>query len=156
MEQYIQPFINVCTAVFRDFIKCELTAEKVFFMEKEGFNDWDISGVIGLSGEVKGAVAISLKANTAIKLTQLLTEEKHDYLDEQVIDAVGEIVNIIAGNAKKELEAAFRVVISLPSIVRGKAHLIVWPSVRTRIFCVPFKIFDTERICLSVALDKKS
>jgi chemotaxis protein CheX len=156
MEQYIQPFIKVCTSVFKDMLHCDLITEKVFFVEKEAFNNWDISGVIGLSGEAKGAVAISMKTETAIKLTEILTGIKHEYMDSDVVDAVGELVNIIAGNVKKDLEEMFRLVISLPTIVRGKAHLIVWPSVRTRIFCIPFKIFSEEALCLSVAIDKQS
>jgi chemotaxis protein CheX len=155
MEQYIQPFIDVSTSVFKELLHCTLIPEKVFFVEKEAFNSWDISGVIGLSGEVKGAVAISMKTETAIKLTEILTESKHEYLDSEVVDAIGEIVNIIAGNAKKNLEEMFKLVISLPTIVKGKAHFIVWSAIRTRIFCIPFKIFDNETICLSVALDKQ-
>jgi chemotaxis protein CheX len=153
MEQYIQPIVNVCISVFRDLLHCDLTAGNVFFIEREAFYEWDISGVIGLSGGAKGAVAISMKAQTAIRLTGILTGVEHTYMDSNVVDAVGEIINIIAGNVKKELEELFRLVISLPTIVRGKAHMVVWPVVRTRIFCIPFKIFDGETICLSAAID---
>ncbi|MDR1900298.1 MAG: chemotaxis protein CheX [Treponema sp.] len=153
MEQYIQPFIEVSVRVFKEFLHCDLTADRAYFTEKEDFQAWDISGIIGLSGEARGAVAISMKTETAVKIADMLTNTPHTYLDSDVIDAVGEIVNIIAGNVKKHLEEMFQLVISLPSIVKGKAHAIVWPSERTRIICIPFKIFSGETICLSVAIN---
>ena len=154
MEQYIQPFIKVCETVFRDFCQTEVKAGRVFFVEKDEYvTNWDISGIIGLSGEVTGAVAISLKEVTAIRVTKLLTGQDHKNIDEDVTDAVGEIINIIAGNVKKNFEDELRIKISLPSIIKGKAHSIVWPSEKTRIICIPFSIFNNQEICLSLAVD---
>ena len=153
MEQYIQPFIKVCETVFHDFCKTDVKAGRVFFVAKdEHESDWDISGVIGLSGEVGGAVAISLKEKTALKVTAILTGSEYKTIDADVTDAVGEIINIIAGNVKKHFEDNLRIKISLPTIVKGKAHSIVWPSEKTRIISIPFSIFSDQEICLSVAM----
>jgi chemotaxis protein CheX len=154
MEEYIQPFIDVSISVFKDFLQIDLKAERIYFVEKDDFHDWDISGVIGLSGEAIGAVAVSMKNNTALKITGLLTGEEHSKIDDEVTDAVGEIINIIAGNVKKYLEEMFKLVISLPTIIRGKDHQVVWPGDKTRVVCIPFTIFDNETVCLSVAISK--
>lgn len=154
MEQYIQPFIKVCEAVFRDFCQTEVKAGRVFFVAKDEYeSNWDISGIMGLSGEASGAVAISLKDVTAFRVTKTLTGLEHTYIDADVIDAIGEIINIITGNVKKHFEENLRIKISLPSIIKGKAHSIVWPSERTRIICIPFSIFGDQEIVLSVAMD---
>jgi chemotaxis protein CheX len=154
MEQYIQPFIRVCKTVFEQFCNTEINAGRVFFLGKdEATLDWDISGVIGLSGEATGAVAISLKAVTAFRITKNLTGTEHSSFDVDVIDAVGEIINIITGNIKKDFEENLRTQISLPSIIKGKGHTIVWPSEKIRIICIPFTIFEDEEICLSIAVD---
>ena len=154
MEQYIQPFIKVCETVFHDFCKTEVKAGRVFFVAKDEYvASWDISGIIGLSGEASGAVAISLKENTACKVTSILTGEEHSTFDSDVTDAVGEIINIITGNVKKHFEEEMKIKISLPSIIKGKAHSIVWPSEKTRIICIPFAIFENQEFCLSVAVD---
>ena len=145
MEQYIQPFIKVCEAVFNDFCQTEIKAGRVFFVAKDEYEtNWDISGIIGLSGEASGAVAISLKDLTAFKVTSMLTGSAHSSIDADVTDAVGEIINIIAGNVKKHFEEELRIRISLPTIVKGKAHSIVWPSEKTRIICIPFSIFGDQ------------
>jgi chemotaxis protein CheX len=153
MEKYIQPFIDVCTKVFRDFVGAELTAERPYFTGPHTIAEWDISAVIGLTGEARGAVVISMKKNLAVRLTDMLTGTKHQSLDMEVVDAIGEIVNIIAGNVKKELEEDFRLVISLPTIVEGKNHKIQWLHAQTRIMCIPFIIFNMESFHLLVAID---
>jgi len=153
MEQYIQPFIDVTKSTFKDFVGTDLSVGRPFFLQKDTPNEWDISGVIGLSGEARGAVVIGMKTALAIKLTDMLTNSKHSSIDDEVVDAVGEIVNIIAGNAKKGLEEAFRLVISLPSIIEGKGHSVKWPQDQARIICIPFTIFDKETFTLSVAIE---
>jgi chemotaxis protein CheX len=153
MEKYIQPFIDVCKNVFKEFIGCDLEADRPYFAEKESVNNWDISAVIGLTGEARGAVVISMKSSLAIRFTDILTGSSHIEPDEEVVDAIGEIVNIIAGNVKKNLEESFRLIISLPTIVQGSNHVIRWPAGNTRIICIPFNIFENEIFILSVAIE---
>ncbi|MDR1278899.1 MAG: chemotaxis protein CheX [Treponema sp.] len=153
MEQYIQPFIDVCKNVFVDFLGCELIAERPYLAESDTVNEWDVSAVIGFTGEARGAVVISMKTDLAVRLTGILTGAAHYTLDEDVIDAIGEIINIIAGNAKKGLEEAFRLVISLPTIIEGNKHSVKWPNNQARIIRIPFNIFEKDSFFLSVAIE---
>ena len=153
MEQYIQPFIDVTRSTFKDFVGAELNVDRPYIQQKDKATEWDISGVIGLSGEARGAVAIGMKGALAIKLTDMLTSTKHASIDDEVVDAIGEIVNIIAGNAKKGLEESFRLIISLPTIIRGTGHQIQWPHEQARIICIPFTIFESDTFNLSVAIE---
>ena len=154
MEQYIQAFIKVSERVFLDFCKTEIKAKKVFFTEKEKYQlNWDISGIIGLSGEVSGAVVISMNGATAFRITETLMGMKFSSFEKEVEASVGEIINIIAGNVKKDFEEELRIKISLPSIVIGEDHKISWPSEKTRIICIPFSVFSDQELCLSVAVE---
>jgi len=155
MEQFIQPFIDGSEAVFRDLCNTQVTAGRAYFVSKDEFETiWDISGIIGLSGEAHGAVAISLKEETAFKLTNILTGKTYDKVDREVTDMLGEIVNIIAGNVKEVFEKKHRIKISMPSIIKGKSHTIVWPSDKARIICIPFVIFENQEFCLSIAMEQ--
>jgi chemotaxis protein CheX len=153
MEKYIQPFVDVTKNVFKEFLGVELEVDRPYFAEQTTSAEWDISAVIGLTGEARGAVVISMKQSLVIKLTDKLTGTTHAKIDEEVLDAIGEIVNIIAGNAKKGLEESFKLIISLPTIVQGKGHLIKWPHAQTRIICIPCKIYGNEIFTLSVAIE---
>ncbi|MDR3237076.1 MAG: chemotaxis protein CheX [Spirochaetia bacterium] len=153
MEKYIHPFITVCEDVFRDFVGTKLTAERPYISSRNEEHEWEISAIIGFTGEARGAVVISMKKEPALKITDILTGHAHTDIDNEVIDATGEIVNIIAGNAKRGLEETFKLIISLPTIVRGKNHRITWPGESTRIIAIPFKIFESDSLCLSVAIE---
>jgi chemotaxis protein CheX len=153
MERYIQPFIDVCQNVFKEFVGVELKVGRPYFAERDAVHEWDVSSVIGLTGEARGAVVVSMKKPLVLKLTDMLTGTKHTDIDDDAVDAIGEIVNIIAGNVKKNLEEAFRLVISLPTIIQGKGHQIKWPSSQTRIICIPFDLLENDSFCLSVAIE---
>jgi len=154
MEQYIQPFVQVTTAVFKNMLQCELKPDRAYFVEKEAFMDWDISGIIALTGEVKGLVAISMKNATASKIAEHLIGT-NVFSNADIADAVGELVNIIAGNVKQNLEDMFKIIISLPKVVSGIAHKVVIPSDRMRLLCIPFTIYENEAICLSININEK-
>jgi len=155
MEEYIQPFIEGTEEVFRDLCNTEIKASRPYFVSKDEFETiWDVSGIIGLSGEANGAVAISIKETTAFKLTSILTGKEYTSVDREVTDMLGEVINIIAGNVKNVFEKKHRVKISIPSIIKGKAHTIVWPSEKARIICIPFTIFNDQELCLSVAVEE--
>jgi len=155
MEQYIQPFIEGSEDVFRELCNVEIKAGRPFFVSKDEFDtSWDISGIIGLSGDANGAVAISIKEESAFKLTTILTGKEYTSIEKEVTDMLGEVVNIIAGNVKTVFEKKHRIKISMPSIIKGKSHSIVWPSEKARIICIPFSLFDDEELCLSVAVEE--
>ena len=153
LANYVEPFVEVTVNTFKEFIGIEISPRHPHFLDPEKKFEWDISAVIGLSGIVKGAVIISMKAELAIKLTDLLAGEGHTEIDADVIDAIGEINNIIAGNIKPRVPNGDKIVISIPTIIKGKEHLIAWPSKQTRILCIPHKAFDNDIFHLMVAIE---
>jgi len=153
MTQYIHPFIKVCKKVFQELVGQTIDASLPYLTEKDKVGTWDISAIIGLTGEACGAVVISMKKELAIKLTTIITGTEYDGLHDDVVDTVGELVNIIAGNVKQELEEAFKLVISLPTIVKGDEHSINWPDNQTRVICIPFTVPPADNFTLSVALE---
>ena len=154
MEQYIQPFIDGSEEVFRDFCGMEIKAGRAFFVTKNEFAvAWDVSGIIALSGEFNGTVAISVSENTAFALTKTLTGREYTSIESEVTDALGEIVNIITGNVKIIFEKRHRIKMTVPSIINCKENAITWPSEKARIICIPFSLFEDQELCLSVAME---
>ena len=60
-----------------------------------------------------------------IILHGLFSKKNYLALSREVIDGVGELVNILAGNAKKDL-LDFRIIISLPGVITGNKYKINW------------------------------
>jgi len=153
LEDYVEPFVEVTVSTFKEFVGVEVSPRHPHFLDPDKAFEWDISAVIGLSGAVKGAVIVSMKSELAIKLTDLLTGAEHSTIDADVIDVIGEVNNIIAGNIKPKVPNGDRIVISIPTIIKGKEHSIAWPSKQTRILCIPHKAFENDIFHLMVAIE---
>ena len=79
-----------------------------------------ISAIVGFGGKISGFIAIHLSPESACRLAESLLGMSFDHLDEIVADAMGELVNMLAGGLKKfasNSEDLFK--ISVPSIVYG-------------------------------------
>ena len=156
LQNYVEPFVDVTVNTFKEFVGIDIIPRHPHFLDPDKAFGWDISAVIGLSGVVKGAIIISMKSELAMKLTDILTDMEHKELDADVIDAIGEINNIIAGNIKPKVPNGDKIVISIPTIIKGKEHTIAWPSKQTRILCIPHKAFDNDIFHLMVAIELES
>jgi chemotaxis protein CheX len=142
LELYVKPFVKSTLHTFKDFVGFDLVAGNPHFSGRTLDFERDISAVIGLSGAVRGAVVISMQKKFALKITDTLVGTPHDDLDDDVVDAIGEIVNIVAGNIKQHVDGGEQIVISLPTVVKGKDHRFAWPGKTTRILCISFKYGD--------------
>jgi len=149
--RYITPFIEAVTGAFDQLFELQPQALTPYLAKKEEILDWDISGIIGIAGEARGLVVLSFPSDLAQGLASMLTGSTKTSMDEDVTDTVGELVNIIAGNAKKGLEE-FRLLISLPSIVQGSHHQVTWPSGPIPIITIPFST-TRGHFSLSVGLE---
>ena len=94
---------------------------------KTGSNpDLEISGIIGLSGKAAGTVVLSLGRDVALGATEAMLGERPDALNADVSDAIGDLTNMIAGNAKIQLEQ-FSMTLSLPNVGKGQSCEIDFP-----------------------------
>lgn len=137
--RYIQPFIQTTRQVFEELFGSRPEPRNPYLIRREELAAWDISGVIGIAGEARGVIVLSFTESLARHLTERLTGRLPERLDDDVIDAVGETVNIIAGNAKQGLEQ-YKLMISLPSIILGGGHSIGWPHSPIPIVGIPFHV----------------
>ncbi|MCL2601038.1 MAG: chemotaxis protein CheX [Treponema sp.] len=149
LELYVKPFVKSTLHTFKDFVGFDLVAGHPHFSGRTLDFERDISAVIGLSGVVRGAVIISMKKDFATAITDALVGSPHSELDDDVVDAVGEIVNIIAGNIKQYVDGGEQIVISLPTVVKGRDHRFAWPGKHSRILCISFKYKDDSFFLLA-------
>ena len=99
----------------------------------------DISAVIPLSGECQGSVGISFTESCILQVAFQMFGEEYDSINDEIIDMVGEIVNMVSGDARKELEKlGFTFQAGIPSMVHGKKHLLKH-IVTDRIIIIPFQ-----------------
>lgn len=133
--EYINPFVSAAADVFSTMLQCELTRGKLS-IGNGAQPTMDISGVIGLSGRATGTVVLSLDRAVALSATEILLSQKCTTIDGDVIDAVGELTNMVAGRAKAGLEH-LAMSLALPTVITGKNHVISFGSA-TQTLAIPF------------------
>jgi chemotaxis protein CheX len=133
--EYINPFLTSTICTFETMLGCKLIRGTPFV--KNGTQpQHEVSGVIGLSGKAQGTVVLGLSRQAALSAAEVLLQERPLDINADVTDAVGELVNIIAGGAKAKLEH-LELNVSLPTVITGRFHCIEFPKKVTPI-CIPF------------------
>ena len=123
----INPFLNATIKVLK--IQCFIESKPGKpYMKKP--NDpmllGDVSGIISIISEsFNGTFAISLSETIFCKIAKNMLGEECPAITEQNVDLVGELANIILGQAKVELsQLGYAVQMAIPTCVWGKDHKI--------------------------------
>jgi chemotaxis protein CheX len=114
---------------------------------KEGSRcTYDVSGIIGLSGDVTGSVVLSFPTGSAERIVALFTGMELSADSDDFTDAVGELVNMVSGGAKSMFKDR-SVSISCPSVVTGSEHRIASPK------DVPCIVIPCDTDCGELAIE---
>lgn len=116
----IMPFVTAVKNVFETMLGVQAEAQAPHLREPVD-PCHDVSGIIGMSGDMSGLIVLSFPTETASRLVALFTGVEVPVEDEDFADAVGELVNMVAGGAKAKFEHR-QVNISCPSVVIGAQH----------------------------------
>ena len=153
---YINPFIEAVCKVYETMLETTVTRGECRVSRTRDFSPIELTAIIGLSGQVRGTVALAFSSAVAINCVSRLLGTEIKYVDETVVDGIAELVNMIAGDAKAKLtgDNAPPLTLSLPSVVRGRDYVIEHPA-NTIWLSVPF---DSEfgKLLLRVTLAENS
>jgi chemotaxis protein CheX len=120
----INPFISATLNVLETmaFVKCKAGKP---YLKKDDVAKGDVTGVIGITGESNGTIAVTFEEVTILKIVSNMFGEEMKELNNEVADAVGELTNMISGQARRELEENGKIFeAAIPSVVSGKNHQI--------------------------------
>ncbi len=120
---YIVPFISSVQNVFSTMLSTPVETGEPSLKTEPG-TSYDISGIIGMSGDVAGSVVLSFPQATAQRVVALFAGSEMDPASADFTDAVGELVNMVCGGAKAMFGGTKKVSISTPNVVMGPGHKI--------------------------------
>jgi len=103
-----------------------IQAEKAGLELKEDLiTTYDVSAIIGLTGETSGSIIISMPQQLACRIASNMLMEEIATINKNVEDAIGEIGNIVVGDARRALiQDGHSLNISIPTVVIGAGHKI--------------------------------
>ncbi len=111
----------------------------------------EFSAVIGVTGEHKGSICLTFTREGALYAARAMLGDAVEDLEQDAVDTVGEISNMVSGQARAIL-AEQGVVLqgSTPTIITGEKHRITHLS-KTPVLCIPFTMQEggfTVEFCL--------
>jgi chemotaxis protein CheX len=122
--KYINPFIGATLHVLKTISAVEAEAGKPF-LKKDQSARGDVTGIIGLIGDVRGSVSVTFTEKCILSIVSRMFGEEITTLNNEIKDAVGEISNMISGQARQTLEGLGRnLKAAIPMVIMGKDHII--------------------------------
>lgn len=160
--EFSKPFVDAAKNVFETMVFTKLENQKPV-IKSDDVSRGDVSAVLGLSGAIekngtkcnyKAMLVISFPYATYFKVASAMLGESYTAYVPDIHDLGGEIVNMIMGNAKRDLKAmGYTSNMAIPSMVEGKSHSIKYPT-GTHVVLIPFNSSHGElymELCYSEA-----
>jgi chemotaxis protein CheX len=124
---YLNPFITSARNVFETMIKVPFRLGRPCLKQGDErlYKLFRLSTVIEMRGTINGIVVLHLTEGAALGFVTVLTGTPTIRLDPDVLDAVGEIGNMIIGTARRDLPPGEHK-ISTPKVMRPSE--VVYPA----------------------------
>ncbi len=122
---YIKPFLTAAREVFEAMVRIPLVLGEPYL--KNGVEQqFAVSATIGISGTIAGTIVLGFPQQVAMEVAAALAGSPMTSLDQDCVDALGEVANMIAGSAKSKFPAGSNT-LSLPHVSVGN-HRIAFPN----------------------------
>ena len=118
---YILPYIESTKNVFETMLQLQVKTGRPKVEAAIPSESCDISGIIGMSGDVVGVTILRFPLQTAKGIVTRFVGMEMAEDSEDFGDAIGELVNMVTGGAKAKFDGK-AVSISCPSVIVGAQH----------------------------------
>lgn len=135
---FIAPFLKGVKSTFEVQCKTPLNPVKPY-IKSSPLENISIAGVLSLTSDnFRGTVVLAFPEEVFLKVYENMFDEKHDKITDESQDAAGELLNIIYGTAKVELnQKGFNFPKSLPTVMKGK-ELVIRQVSDSKTVVIPF------------------
>ena len=117
--KFINPFVTAAQVVFKTMLGIDTNMGKPILKDVRATSG-DVTGIMGLVGDKKGTIAISFREAGAMFVFRTLVGDECTKIGPEVVDSIGEVTNIISGQARKEFEkAGINLKAAIPMVVVG-------------------------------------
>lgn len=122
--RFLNPFIEAAFEVLR--AEMGIAAERGdISLQRSACTADEVTAMIALVGDVEGLVLYGMSEETAIAMVSRILGQPFDTFDDLAQSGIGELSNVITGQASTRLaEAGFEAKISPPTLVLGKGTTI--------------------------------
>lgn len=150
--EVIKPFVQATQDVFKQMLNLE-AKEKEIVEINDLYEGKEVNALIGVIGDLTGSVMFSYSKPTALTIVKSMSGMEFEKIDVFVTSALGEVGNIISGNAVSYLASAnYRCDITSPQVILGKNQSISLACKEAYVVTIGTEIGDFN---LNIALTKR-
>ncbi len=118
--EYINPFYKATQDIFERMMDLG-TEKKAFKLVTDMMAGREANVIIGMTGDLRGTVLYSFPKEMTLNMVKIMSGMEIDKLDSFVSSALGEVANIISGNAVTYLtEENYHCDIVPPQVIIGE------------------------------------
>lgn len=122
--EFLNPFVTAAAEVMRAEAGTEVRRGGIA-LQASPVTTQEVTTLISLVGDVEGSVMFSMPREMALGIVSQMMGEEFDELDELVQSGIGELGNVIAGQAATKLsQTGLEANISVPTLIIGKGAII--------------------------------
>jgi len=149
---FINPFLEAAVNVLQTMAFTETQLGKPFLKDKTPLSQGDVTGIVGLTGNKHGSLAVSFSEAAILQVVSNMFGEACKEVNDDVRDAVGEITNMICGDARRILaQHGYHFQAAIPTVIDGKGHKICHP-LPGPVLVIPFTVGEGGKCFLEVCL----
>lgn len=116
-QEYVNPFLTPAQMVWQKEFNCPLKIQNAEAVSHQYTTD-DVTAIIGISGKLEGNVLYGFSEPLVKDIIKRMVGEDFEARDPMALSALGEIANVITGNAATQLAASgYKCDISPPVIL---------------------------------------
>jgi chemotaxis protein CheX len=142
--------------VFSTMLGLEFEVGEAFIEEDPPGPSEGVLALIGLAGTWAGSGTFSCSAEMARRLSSALLMADYESVNDDVLDAIGEVTNMVLGNVKTALEDKLGPMgLSIPTVVYGR-NFAARSMARNSWTVVPFSLAGEQvrvHLCLAPSRD---
>ncbi len=144
MEDIAKDITDATKTLFQTMIMMDLEYNYVY-LANETYIKADVASFVSFMGRYHGIVGVFCSRDFSLKIaSSMLMEEMSDFTSE-VIDAVGEISNMIAGNVKTKITADYgEMNLSIPMVIIGGNTMVITQDDNAPIYNSTLSCFTKE------------
>jgi len=126
--KYINPFLESIDNVFAMMLDLQPHRKDIQVSDGNTGGDAALTSLVGISGKLNGVVVMRFPTETALGLAGRMLDAAPSEIDHSVIDAISEIVNMVAGSAKSKFNSDPPLELGLPTVVEGREYKVRYPT----------------------------
>jgi len=120
-EELVRYILESTESVFSTMLGLETTAGTPRTSQGAVAPSYGVAALVGLAGSWIGTGSVDCSAEMSCKIATAMLGTEYDTVTDDVLDAMGEVANMIIGNIKNSVEAVVGPMnLSIPTVIYGR------------------------------------